>query len=327
MYFVNAAVRKLAPERRACVLASLNIPEAWLALGNARVPAATFSALWLAVARELDDEFFGLDSRAMKVGSFALLCQAVLGCDELGRAVRRMLRAFGLFLDDIKGELVVEGESAVIRVANRIADPSDRRFADETLLVLMHGLMCWLVSRRIVIRRVDFAHPRPAHMAEYTRMFSKDLYFDMPGTAIHFDAGQLASGIKQDPASLGRFLRTAPRSVFLRYRNEDSWTARVRRRLHLGESREPWPAFEELAHEFGLSPSTFRRRLEAEGASYHQIKDQLRNDWVIDRLTNSSMSIDDIAAHLGYHDASVFHRAFKRWNGLQPGAYRRRQLA
>lgn len=327
MYFVNAAVRKLAPERRACVLAALNIPQAWLALGNARVPAATFSALWLAVARELDDEFFGLDSRSMKVGSFALLCQAVLGCEELGRAVRRMLRAFGLFLDDIRGELVVDGEAAMIRIASQIEDPADRRFADETLLVLMHGLMCWLVGRRIVIHRVDFAHPRPAHIAEYTRMLSKDLSFDAPQTAIHFDAGQLASGIKQDPASLSRFLRTAPQSVFLKYRNEDSWTARVRRRLRLGQTRDSWPAFEELAREFGLSPSTFRRRLEAEGGSYQQIKDQLRNDWVIDRLRNSSMSIDEIAAQLGYHDASVFHRAFKRWNGLQPGEYRRRQLA
>ena len=62
-----------------------------------------------------------------------------------------------------------------------------------------------------------------------------------------------------------------------------------------------------------------------EGASYQGIKDQLRSDLAIDRLCNSSLSVDEIGALLGYHDASAFHRAFKRWNGLQPGEYRRRR--
>lgn len=326
VYFVNAALRKLAPPARERLLQALDIPASWLALPGARVPAATFSALWLAVARELDDEFFGLDARRMKVGSFALLCQAVLGCSNLDRAVRRMLRGFALFLDQVQATLWLEPATgrAQLRLNNTLPDADDRLFADETLLVLLHGLMCWLVGQRIAVQALHLAHARPAHAVEYTRMFSPVLVFEAPQTCLCFDAAVLAAPLVQTPASLLQFLRHAPQSVFLKYKNEDSWTARVQRRLRSALlAQQPWPPLEAMAQALGSTPTTFRRRLEAEGSSYQQIKDQLRSDWAIDQLCHSSLSLDELAATLGFHDASAFHRAFRRWNGLSPGAYRR----
>lgn len=326
MHFVEAALARLDPPARARVLGIAGIPAALLAAPHARVPAAAYSALWLAVARELDDEFFGLDRRRMKVGSFALLCQAVITCANLDRALKRMLRGFALFLDDVHAELRLEGPDAVIRLANRIEPAPARRFADETLLILVHGLMCWLVGRRIPLYRVSFRHARPPYAREYLLMYSQDLTFGAPVTAVRFDGRALSAPVIQTPATLRQFLRTAPQSVFLKYRNEDSWTARVRRRLRAGlGSPERWPHFEDIAHDLETTPTTLRRRLEAEGTGYHDIKDRLRNDMAVDALCHTGLSIDEIGARLGFRDASAFHRAFKRWNGLQPGEYRRRR--
>jgi AraC-like DNA-binding protein len=324
MYFVHAALARLDDAARGRALAAAGIPESWLDAPHARVPAPAFSALWLATARELDDEFFGLDSRRMKVGSFALICQAVIGCDTLDRALRRMLRGFSLLMDDVNAELLVEGPQAELRVHNRMTLPDARRFADETLLVLIHGLMCWLVGRRVALIQACFCHPRPPHAEEYTRMFSQHLRFEAAHTAIHFDAALLTAPTVQTPTSLLPFLRQAPQSVFLKYKNEDSWTARVRRRLRSSLAQAPWPVFDVVAAEFSLTPTTLRRRLEAEGSSYSGIKDQLRRDWAIAQLSDATISLEDMASQLGFHDASVFHRAFKRWTGLQPGQYRRR---
>lgn len=326
MYFVRAAVAHLSAPSRDRALAAAGIPCHLLDSPHARVPATTYSALWLAVARELDDEFFGLDSRPMKVGSFALVCQAVLSCADLDRALRRMLRGFSLFLDDVRAELSLEDGEAVVYLRNRIRDEADRRFADETLLILVHGLMCWLAGHRIPLTRVAFTHGRPPYAREYTLMYCEHIAFDAPRTGMRFDARALGAPVVQNPATLRQFLRTAPQSVFLKYRNEDSWTARLRRRLRGSVGApETWPVFNDLAAEFGAAPTTLRRRLEAEGTSYQAIKDQLRNDVAIGHLCNSSLSVDEIGARLGFQDASAFHRAFKRWNGLQPGEYRRQQ--
>jgi AraC-like DNA-binding protein len=325
--FVRAAVAGLSAEARARVLASAGIPADLLATPHARVPAESFSALWLAVNGELDDEFFGLDRRRMKCGSFALLCHAALHAKTLDRALRRILRGFRVFLDDVCAELRVDGRDAVIVVSNRIQAAPARRFADETFLIMVHGLMCWLAGRRIPLTLAEFAHPRPPYAQEYTVMYSQHLRFDAERTAIRFDAQLLALPVVQDEATLKKFLRTAPQSVFLKYKNEDSWTARLRRRLRGSIGQAEWPTLEDVAREFHVAPTTLRRRLDAEGTSYQGIKDELRRDAAVHHLCGTRLSVAEIAATLGFQETSAFHRAFKRWSGVQPGEYRRRQAA
>jgi AraC-like DNA-binding protein len=324
MHFVEAAVARLSPAARARVLAACGVPAELAGAPKARVPAEAFSAIWLAVARELDDEFFGLDRRRMKVGTFAFLCQAALHAGTLEGALRRLLRGFALVLDDVRGELRVERGSAVIRIESRIEDPEARRFADETFLVLVHGVACWLVGRRIPLTLAAFALPRPDHAAEYQVMYSQALRFDAPATEVRFDAEILDAPVIQGEASLRKFLRTAPRSVFLKYKNEDSWTARVRRRLRGSIGGAGWPRLEAVAREFHVAPTTLRRKLEAEGTSYQGVKDELRRDAAVHQLCGTRLSIASIASALGFQETSAFHRAFKRWSGVQPGEYRRR---
>jgi AraC-like DNA-binding protein len=325
MHFVGAAVARLPPVARRRALEAAGIREELLGSPQARVPAPAFSALWLAVARELDDEFFGLDRRRMKVGSFALLCHAVLPSGHLERALRRMLRGFGIFLDDVAGALSVRDGEAVVTVDNRIADPEARRFADETLLVMVHGLASWLAGRRLPLLAAEFAQPAPAHAAEYAVMFTRRLAFDAAATAIRFEAGLLQAPVVQDEAALKAFLRVAPQSVFLKYKNEDGWTARLRRRLRSSVGREDWPVLEDLARELHLAPTTLRRRLEAEGSSYQGVKDELRRDVAIHRLCTTRLSIAEVGRLVGFREPSAFHRAFKKWCGVQPGEYRARQ--
>lgn len=329
MHFVVSAVARLDPQACLRVLDCAGIPSEMLAAPQARVSADAFAALWLAVAREMDDEFFGLDARRMKVGSFAMLARAVLASDTLERALRQILRGMSVLLDDIGGALELEADSAILRLHSRIEPAAARLFADETFLVLVHGLICWLTGQRITLTEVAFAHHRPAHAGEYTLMFSEHLRFDASATSVRFDARLLRAPVIQTNASLREFLRTAPQSVFLKYRNQDSWTARLRRRLrddggNGAEGVPEWPVLDDLAREFNVAPATLRRRLDAEGTSYQGIKDALRRDAAIEHLGNRALSIAEISRLLGFQEPSAFHRAFKRWNGVQPGEYRLR---
>lgn len=325
--FVRSAVRALGSDARAAVLREAGIAAELLALPGARVSAPAFAALWLAVARALDDEFFGLDARRMKPGSFALLCHALVGGGTLGRALKVALRGFALFLDDIEAHLERDGEQARVVVANRIdarPDPADaRRFADETLLVMVHGLMCWLAGRRVPLVRLDWAHPAPAHGDEYRRMFSPAIVFGAPQTAIRFDARVLDAPAAVTPGSLKAFLRDAPQSVFLKQTAHHAWGERLRRqlRLALAQGREA-PTLEALADAFGVSPATLRRRLDAEGVQWQALKDELRRDLAIHLLSGSGLTVGETGSRLGYNDAATFARAFRRWTGAAPGAYR-----
>lgn len=324
MHFAGAAVARLEPAVRERALQAAGIPAELLHLPQARATADAFAALWLTVARELDDEFFGLDRRRMKVGTFGLLCRAALhGCD-LGHALQRLTHGFALVFDDLSPRLQVVQRHAEVQIHNRIAEPDARRFADETLLVMLHGVLCWLAGRRVPLQTVAFAHPRPPHASEYRAMFCQQMQFDAPCTGMRFDARILRSAVMQNEASLKVFLRAAPRSVFLKYRNPDGWSARLRRRLRAGLDAGKLPGFDDLAVELHLAPTTLRRRLEAEGTSFQAIKDDLRRDTAIHHLVGGCRSVASIAADLGFGEPSAFRRAFKKWTGVQPLAYRAR---
>jgi AraC-like DNA-binding protein len=304
------------------LLANVGLSSSLLQVPQARVSAKHYGALWRAIALALDDEFFGQDSRRMKAGSFAMLCHSVLSCKTLGHALDRSLRFYALILDDLSGTLTRDAQEARIILYERVAGASQRVFAHELLLLLLYGVSCWLVGRRIPVLRTEFSYAEPAHSAEYRLMYCADLSFNRPNTVIAFEASYLDLPVVQNERSIKEFLRTAPESILLKYKNSSSLTARVRRRLRQFLP-DALPDFEGLSDELNMAPATMRRRLHEEGESYQSIKDQLRRDLAISYLSHSSRSVMDIALELGFSERSAFHRAFRKWTGASPGEFRR----
>ncbi len=304
------------------LLAQVGLSPGLLQVPQARVSAKHYGELWRLVALTLDDEFFGQDSRRMKSGSFAMLVHSVLGCKNLAQALDRSLRFYGLILDDIVGSLAREGKEASIVLKERAAEARPRVFGHEVLLMLLHGVACWLVGRRIPILRARFHYPEPAHSAEYRLMYCTDLSFDAPDTAIVFAADYLTLPVVQNERSVKDFLRTAPESILVKYKNGSSLSARIRRRLRQLLPGDV-PDFDRLAAELNMTTATMRRRLNEEGTSYQGIKDQLRRDLAIGYLSHSDRSVMDIALELGFSERSAFHRAFRKWTGASPGEFRR----
>jgi len=303
------------------LLNQVGLSPSLLQVPQARVSAKHYGQLWRLVALKLDDEFFGQDSRRMKAGSFAMLCHSVLNCKTLGQALERSLRFYRLLLDDISGTLLREAAEARITLEGS-ADKPQRTFAHEVLLMLLHGVACWLVGRRIPILRAEFSYPEPAHSEEYRLMYCTDLSFERPLTAIAFDAHYLDLPIVQNERSVKEFLRSAPENILVKYKNGSSLSAGIRRQLRQLLPGEV-PDFETLAAELNMTAATLRRRLHEEGASYQGIKDQLRRDLAISYLSHSDRSVMDIALELGFSERSAFHRAFRKWTGAAPGEFRR----
>jgi len=290
---------------------------------HARVSAATYTMLLRLVAQVLDDEFFGQDSRRMKVGSFAMLCHNVIHCDRLGKALTRALRFYCLQLDDLAGSLVRDGDLALIMLRENEAMGPARFFPQETLLMFVHRLACWLVNRRIPIRYASFSYSAPPHRDEYHLLFCSDLRFDQPQTALAIDARYLTLPVTRTTGALKEFLTTAPENLLVQYKDGSSVTVQILRRLGQLPPAD-WPSLESLAEDMHTSTSTLRRRLESEGQFYQGLKDQLRRDMAINLLNGTTMSVMDIGAELGFAETSAFHRAFKKWTGANPGEYRRK---
>lgn len=322
IYFVVAALEsvRLRQMDADALLARVGLSPSLLQVPQARVSVKHYGELWRLVSLTLDDEFFGQDSRRMKAGSFAMLCHSVASCRTLAQGLDRCLRFFNLILDDVSCALERAGAEASVVLLDR--ERIHRSFGHETLLVLIYGVICWLVGRRIPMLRARFAYSEPSHSPEYRLMYCNTLTFNAAHTGFDFPAGYLDLPVVQDESSVKDFLRSAPENILVKYKNGRSLSARIRRRLRQVPPSEV-PDFDTLAGELNMAAATMRRRLNEEGASYQEIKDQLRRDLAISYLSHSDRSVMDIAMELGFSERSAFHRAFRKWTGASPGEFRR----
>ena len=82
------------------------------------------------------------------------------------------------------------------------------------------------------------------------------------------------------------------------------------------------PAIAEVAQLLGLSSRTLQRWLNEAGVSYSALIDRCRCQAACAYLEHTQRPIQEIAAALGYRDASSFSQVFRRWTGNAPRAYR-----
>lgn len=76
----------------------------------------------------------------------------------------------------------------------------------------------------------------------------------------------------------------------------------------------------------GLNYRVLMRLLAFEGTNLTKLTNELKRDIAVEALAQDKMSISEVAAQLGYSDATSFTRAFKKWTGLSPTKYRNWKL-
>ena len=199
-------------------------------------------------------------------------------------------------------------------------------FAYRTYWILLHGITCWLIGRRIPLRMVDFRCTEPDHGADYRLFFGAPVRFSQPVSRLAFDASLLKLPLARSEQALKQFLRNAPANILVRYRYDAGLAASVRKRLRQLPPAS-WRAFGDLAAQMHMSPSTLRHRLRAEGQNYAAIRDEIRRDLAIEMLQTSELGVGEIATRLGFSEPSAFHRAFRKWTSRSPAAFRKEMTA
>ena len=80
-----------------------------------------------------------------------------------------------------------------------------------------------------------------------------------------------------------------------------------------------------VAQTLNMSVRTMYRRLGEEGVTYQALLDRLRSSVAMEYLRNTQLPVEEIASQCGYQDVSNFRKAFRRWTGAAPTAFRGRR--
>ncbi|WP_260961204.1 AraC family transcriptional regulator [Pseudomonas citri] len=301
------------------LLQQLGISPELLDEPRARIAPEQFARLLQALWQALGDEYLGFGRAVSKPGTFAMMCHTLIHCQTLDKALQRGLLFYGLFPGAPR--LTLETEDETVRLVldeSTLRDPE--HFLSESLLVTWHRLASWLIGRRIALEQATFGYPRPAHGAEYDLLFPCPQVFEAPRSSLSFHSRYLDMPLLQDERTLKHFLERSPADLLSRPDDGHSLSSQLRHLLSRETAR--WSDLESVAAHLHVSPQTLRRHLREEGTHFQELKDQLRRDIAIYHLSRADLSLQQIAEQLGFSEPSAFHRAFKKWTGLTPGAYR-----
>lgn len=170
---------------------------------------------------------------------------------------------------------------------------------------------------------VHLQRREPADRAPYRRVFRGPVYFNSTVNEVGFSSLCLADRPPTADALLFRHLMQEADLLHDLHRGElmHALPTVLQRGLLSGRFSAP-----EIADVFGFHERTLHRRLRAAGTSFRQELDLARRKLSEQLLESTSLAVCDIAIALGYADASGFIRAFERWCGNSPAAWRRENL-
>lgn len=163
--------------------------------------------------------------------------------------------------------------------------------------------------------RIEWPFTKPEWAAEYQRIAHHN-DFGFPQLRVVMNKALVNSpSLAADEDALQRLLRECD---LQHQRLQTGGTLRQRVFSHLQQSEGHMPTLQAMAEKENLTERTFMRHLQAEGTSYQQLLDEVRQERACWLLENTDTTVEAIAHALGYEDASNFSRTFKRWCGQTP---------
>ncbi|MGO1501307.1 MAG: AraC family transcriptional regulator ligand-binding domain-containing protein [Marinobacter sp.] len=305
------------------VLLRAGIPPLLLDVSRSQVSHAQFGKLLQVLRHQMKDEFWGLCSHPVRLGTFAQCCELLVHATTLEAALRAGFHFYHLILQDFTVRLQRDGKYAWIRLHTHNKDCVRSDFAERIFMFFAYGLASWLTEERLPVVQVYLCQPRSTEKPLSSLLYNAPVFHDQNFNGFCIDIRLLDRTVRQDARSLCAFLQRSPEDLLVRYRDRSRTTERVKRylRQHLTEGSVP---VEHVAEALGMKPYSLRRKLRFENERYQTIKDEVRCDAAIDWLTSPNLSLAEVGERLGFSEQSTFHRAFKKWTGLTPGEYRDR---
>ena len=231
-----------------------------------------------------------------------------------------MHRYYPLIKQEVQWQTIPLDKGAALRLDIEAGNPDQRRLMTELAFSNCFFMVKLLTGKALTAAELHLQYPKPDYHRNYRRFMPVRLSFGQPYNQLLLSEEVLQSPVRT-ANSAGHILFRQQCEDLLQTINQVENTSAAVRRIML-QAAGDFPGIDQVADRLHMSKSTLGRRLESESASFRSITDQVKNLLAKEYLTNTELSIADIAHLLNYTDTANFRRAFVRWNGEPPSAFR-----
>ena len=237
----------------------------------------------------------------------------------VGDALSALVRY--LHLHDSGGAPTLFAYGDVVTLGYAIYEPgveSPEQIADCAIAVATNVLRT-LCGRDWVPDEVLLPRHPTADLGPYRRVFRAPVRFDQETAALVFPTRWLDHRIADANPIFRQVFEAHVRE--LEAAGAGNWKETLRRVLRT-EILTTRCSATTVAERFALHRRTLSRHLQAEGAGFQSLVDETRFEIARQLLSQTRIPLSEVAVALGYSEASAFTRAFRRWSGQSPAAWR-----
>jgi AraC-like DNA-binding protein len=284
------------------------------------VPVDRFERMWAIAHRQNPREDLATAlACSIPFGAFGILDYLIGSADTVGGALESLLAH--IRLATYEAQLELDRSARKLRVVLR-AETALSHDAGEFMIVSIVRRLSTLTGGKLQPQQLRLTRAAPQDAAGYAQWFPCPVEFDSPVSGFTLDAAATELPLLRADAELERTLRQVAAALHLGAARtpeiELALRARLRDALADGAAGQS-----QLARRLGMSERTLQRRLESLNRTFSEIVESFRHEESLRLLRDANCSIADVAARLGYEEQSSFTRAFRRWTGTTPAAWRR----
>jgi AraC-like DNA-binding protein len=257
----------------------------------------------------------------LTLSSHGFLGYAAMSSETLRDAVELAVKFFRTRTTVVDLQLKVEGDTAILQLDELVALHDIQPFVVESLFSSFHFMGLKLLGEVPMDGELRFAFPEPDYYERMKPLIPVPVLFDCAYNQMRFPASRLDQRLRFADPRLAKMAEAQCEQEMANIKSPPKLLNQVRRIILAQSGR--FPSVDEAASDLHMSSRTLKRKLQQLGTSYQTILDDLRKGLAVEYLTQTEITVDDIAVQLGYSDASNFARAFRRWTGRSPSDYRR----
>ncbi|MBC9249738.1 AraC family transcriptional regulator [Pseudomonas alcaligenes] len=256
----------------------------------------------------------------LNASAHGILGYALLSSANLGKAIQFALKYYRVLGLTFDLELHEQADYLQLRAIESIPLGPLGRFAAEGLFASLYSIAQFLLGEAPQGISVGFGYPAPGHAQRYTEVFGTPAQFEQPWHWFNLPRAYLDRPMAlANPATM-QMCEQQCEALLASLDVQDGLLTRVRRLL-LARPGD-FPDLDSAARALHTSGRSLRRHLAAAGTSYQQVLDEVRRRLALQYLGATHLPLHEIALLLGYNDPSNFRRAFRKWTGKSPSAYR-----
>ncbi len=277
--------------------------------------------LFDAAATQLADDAIGLTlASRIPIGALGPLDYALCTSPVLREGLRRLARHYAVVTQRVALTLVDDPPRAALVLERQPGIDHSRHWIEFSLAMIAER-MRQTVGAAMVLDEVHFVHPAPASPARHEAFFGTRVLFAQPRDRMSFASALLDEPLRTAAKYLSGVLDERMEEIEKSVRADDPLVDRVRRTI-LALLDDGRTDADLVASRLHMSRRTLQRELKTRQTTHKDLLDEIRRERAVHLLGEGRRTIAEVASTLGFSDERAFFRAFHRWTGTTPKAFR-----